>query len=122
MLGKISRLMAVLVIGLILIVGFLIVILTIRTSPLWSQEAAGWAQAFGTIAAIVGTWFVARHQQEHGQRVLQAEVLSADKKKAEACFEVAKDACVVLDNVAAQFREHANGAKLSVGSERIEDV
>lgn len=37
-------------------------------APLWTQEASGWAQALGSVVAILASFFLFRRQREHEQQ------------------------------------------------------
>lgn len=108
-------------IGIGFVVAFLAIAFVMHP-PLTSQDWAAWVQAFGAILAIVGAWAIAMHQRADERRVRAAEKAKGDALAAEICFELAKDACVVMQNVAQKFEVHPNGGSLHIGHERIEDV
>lgn len=57
MLERLSTIFATAILGLVAACGLFVTALIIRWSPLWSQEAAGWAQAIGSLLAIaVAIW------------------------------------------------------------------
>lgn len=49
-------------IGVVVVLSLMGMTLMIRASSLWSQEAAGWAQAIGSVAAIFGAYFLGERQ------------------------------------------------------------
>lgn len=84
---RIRNMFEMVLVGVIAILSLMGMTLMIRASNLWSQEAAGWAQAIGTILAICGAVWVA----ERDARIRRdGEMAVARIASAEACSRVQK--------------------------------
>lgn len=71
-----------------------------------NQALAGWVQAFGSIAALVATWLVTRHQLTAAERVRQR----AEQRQAldlnRACLKAARTANLLLNSYTCEYRRH----------------
>lgn len=70
---RLAKIFEVSLLGSIVFITLMAIVLMLRCSPLWSQEASGWAQAIGAVAAIfasgaVATW-QSRRQFEDARRL-----------------------------------------------------
>lgn len=59
---RLVQILEIALISVIVVLAVMAAVLMIRFSPLWSQEAAGWVQAIGSIAAIAGAAWIASDQ------------------------------------------------------------
>jgi hypothetical protein len=62
-----------------------VAVILMGSYPLWSQEAAGWAQAIGTAVAVVSAVWIAGSQDRKTQR-RNAEQQTKKAKTIVACF------------------------------------
>jgi hypothetical protein len=62
-----------------------VAVILMGSYPLWSQEAAGWAQAIGTAVAVVSAVWIAGWQDRKTQR-RNAEQQTKKAKSVVACF------------------------------------
>lgn len=72
-------------------------LLDVRGRSLWSQEAAGWAQAIGTVAAILFAWW-------QGNRSVHLE----ERRKRDETLRFLGSLAYLIDSTG-QAAEHANG-------------
>jgi response regulator RpfG family c-di-GMP phosphodiesterase len=71
----------------------------IRTSALWSQEAAGWAQAIGSIAAIFAAFVLGERQASKARRDSIDIVLLEVRNRKQAILEICRAAKLRSDLV-----------------------
>ncbi|MCC6071429.1 hypothetical protein ACFSQU_17970 [Massilia sp. GCM10020059] len=68
---RIARGLELAFIGVITTVALLGIVLTIRHTPLWSEEAAGWAQAIGSVVAVGVAIYVSDRQSKSARDLMQ---------------------------------------------------
>lgn len=79
-------------------------------------------QAFGSIAAILGAFFVARWQALSAERNRAAERKKAEVDLAEIAYILAQDAYACLDNIAGKFEKMQTDRCHKIGTERLEEI
>jgi ABC-type cobalt transport system substrate-binding protein len=108
---------------LIVFVCTLIIIRWCITFVTWSGLDSGWAQAIGTIAAIIGTWAATRYQLRHAENVRTLANLQAGVGAAQIAFDLAVDTHRALRNVQAKLQgQLGQGTHASIGIERLQDL
>ncbi|AON55449.1 hypothetical protein [Herbaspirillum seropedicae] len=92
-------------------------------APAQSATAAAWAQAFGSVAAIVGGWIGIQAQIDSVQRNKESARREQSIDLAKTCLRVVKDVRVALLNVRKKFVDQSRaGHFVFVGTERIESL
>lgn len=71
-----------------------------------NQALAGWVQAVGSIAALVATWWVTKHQLSAAERVRQRAAASQALDLNRACLKSARTANVLLNKYSCEYRKH----------------
>lgn len=87
----------------------------------FSGETAAWAQAFGTVVAILASARVARWSFDANAKQRKQEKLESDAALLRACYDFSKDAFVVLENARGKFESVQLGVT-KIGTERIEEI
>lgn len=77
-----------------------------------NQALAGWVQAVGSIAAVVGTWWATKHQLGVAERVRQRDAANRDLDMNRACLKAAATAHRLLNRYAFEYRNHARTRRL----------
>lgn len=75
--------------------------------PLWTQEASGWAQAVGSVVAILASFFLFSRQREHEQQEGRDNELARRTKAVAAVQDVAYWALAAMDECV----EHKKGMR-----------
>jgi uncharacterized membrane protein len=93
MLEKVRLWSEVLLLACISACALIAVLLFIRATStiLWSEEAAGWMQAIGSVIAIVVAWMAVSYQLNHGERNKEKENRKTDLIHLEIGLRLAKD-------------------------------
>jgi hypothetical protein len=91
------------IVGTIALLSFLGVLFFLRTfgAPLWSQEASGWAQAFGSIAAILAGFGVANRQAKDAAQLARRDRIEADDDRLTAALCVGMYAADLIEEAVA---------------------
>lgn len=82
---------------------------------------ASWVQAFGSIGAIIGTWYATKTQLLHDERTRKKQSLEDDVANAQIAFDLVTDTSRALRNVMQKFESaYRQGRKITIGTERLE--
>jgi hypothetical protein len=120
--SRFSKLFEVSLLGVIAILALMAMTLMIRLSSLWSQEAAGWAQAIGSVAAILGSFAIARGQALVADKARKLDQLEMDAALAQGCYHLVADTAKCLFNVSEKFKKMDMEGHSKIGVERLEDL
>lgn len=94
-----KEILELVLLGIVVTLGLLAVVLMIRWSSLWSEKAAGWAQALGSVAALaIAIWVP--YRQHETDRALEAERQRlADVRRLKAVKAVLVQICSLCDGI-----------------------
>lgn len=84
-----------------------------------SEVWAAWVQAFGSIAAIIGAFLLARSQQRAADRTRRLDAALRNASLADVCADVAREAMMAMMEVKKLYVAHQPNTKLTHSSNRL---